>query len=81
MKTDISVNQYESFGKENSKDNSKIKIDNEHFSITNQDGFDLNALKNDLSMEINTSDVKRKYMKFVSPSAGWTLSAASKKYK
>lgn len=79
MKTDISVNQYESFGKQNHKDDSKIKINDDHFTSTNQDGFDLNTLKNDESMEINTSDVKKKYMKFVSPSAGWTISATSKK--
>lgn len=30
-------------------------------------------------MEINTEDVRNKYMKFVSPSGGWTVSAASKK--
>jgi hypothetical protein len=40
---------------------------------------DLNALKNDESMEINTEEVRKKYQKFISPSAGWGISAESQK--
>lgn len=75
MKTDISVNEYESFGGNHNDVGSKIKMSSDHFSSINHDGLDLNALKNDESMEINTEDVKKKYLKFVSP--GWTISAAS----
>lgn len=35
----------------------------------------MKALKNDESIEINTEEVKKKYQKFMSASAGWTFSA------
>lgn len=81
MKTDISVNEYESFGGHHNEVGSKIKVTSDHFSSINNEGLDLNALKNDESMEINTEDVKKKYLKFVSASPGWTISAASNKEK
>lgn len=64
LHTDISV--IEEFPVKNHTQSSHEKTYND---------LNLNALKNDESIEINTEEVKKKYQKFISPSAGWTMSA------
>lgn len=52
---------------------------NSHEDLYNN--LNLDSLKNDESMEINTEEVRKKYQKFISPSAGWTMSADPQKEK